>query len=158
VRVLLHPVLHLVLVLGAGLALAGIGAGTTAQAHNVASVPATPVLAGAGDGTADHDLFNPSTTLDTSRVDDLRTDPEAQCFAAEGVMTPAGACVDAIAVWETEVDPGVWAYLRRAGYGWSLDYETSGALLIPAEMVILHGADGDEVHSVDPARPLTPRA
>ena len=114
----------------------------------------------AGDGTADHGLFHPSATLDTSHIDDLRSDPEALCLVSGGVMTPAGVCVDAIAVWESEVDPGVWAYLLRNGYTWSMNHETDDerALWVPAEMVILGGVDSDEVLAVDPARPLTPRA
>lgn len=154
-RLLLHPVLHLVLVLGAGLGLAGLGTDVVAPTHSVASVPATPALEGAGDGTADHDLFMPSATLDTSQIDDLRADPEALCLRGHGVMTPAGVCVDAVLVWKDETDPGVWAYLLRTGYTWDLDED---ALRIPAEMVILGGVDGDEVLSVDPSRPLTPRA
>lgn len=124
-----------------------------------APTPAQSTPVREGDGYEDHDLFDPAALLDTSTIDDLRTDPEAQCIAAQGVVTPAGACVDAIAVWEHEVSPAVWAELRSA-YPRDIDHSEPGstALRVPAEFVILSGPDGEDVHSVDTSRPVTPMA
>lgn len=104
-------------------------------------------------------LFNPCATLDTALVDDLRADPEAQCLATDGVVTPQGACVDATLIWESEVHPTTWDTLREAGYPWSLEHSepSDDALIVPAEMVIMGGEGGEHVIAVAVNRPLTPR-
>jgi len=120
--------------------------------------PTTPMLR-ADDGFADHGLFNEAALLDTRQIDDLRADPEGQCIADQGVVTPTGACVDAIALWESEVDASAWAELEDA-YPRDIDHSdgTESVLRVPAEYVILGGAGGEDVVAVDLTRPLTPRA
>jgi negative regulator of sigma E activity len=60
-------------------------------APDVAATPAATVQTPAtapvrpADDTADHALFNPSATLDTTLIDDLRADPEARRLADGGV-------------------------------------------------------------------------
>lgn len=148
-RLLLHPVLHLVLALGAGLGLAGAGTDTMAPVASAAPVSATPATV--GDGTADHDLFNPSATLSMSTIDDLRDAPEGPCFADGGVLTPAGDCMAGVVIYPEEVDVEVWNRLTELGYDRAVGMGTN--LLIPQAMVTLDG-DGDEIAAVDPTAPL----
>lgn len=105
------------------------------------------------------DLFNPCATLDMHTIDDLRDDVQGRCIAADGVMTPEGACVDAITVWEDEVPRSVLRELRLAGYPRDIDHSDGevAALRVPAEFVILGGANGEKVLAVDMTRPVTPR-
>lgn len=105
------------------------------------------------------ELFNPCATLDMGTIDDLRQDTESRCIAADGVMTPQRTCVDAIAVWEDEIPRSVLRELRLAGYPRDIDHSDGkvGALRVPAEFVILGGANGEKVLAVDMTRPVTPR-
>src|SRR5688572_16588981 len=107
------PQLHMRIVMAAlpcmitmALAVLALGVldGSTGSTGAVGTAPAptpAPVLAPLpGDGVADHALFIPSALLDTRQIDDLRADRDVECLAGFGVMTPAGECVDAIAVWK----------------------------------------------------------
>lgn len=145
----------------AGMAgLAGVaGRDTDHGSTALVAAPTAPIGAPAGDTTQDHDLFNPSATLDARQIDDLRDTPETWCLESGGVVTPEGLCVDAVAVWRDEMSFATWKHLKALGYGRSIDHSEPGrpALWIPAGMVILGGEGRDDVLAVDTCRPLTPR-
>lgn len=91
--------------------------------------------------------------LDMSQIDDLRSDPYGQCVSHDGVLTPAGECVDAVTVWRNEMSPGSWSALLDQGYLW--DSDDQDAMWIPAQMVILGGEGGEDVLAVNPGAPLS---
>lgn len=130
-------------------------AGTAGATSVDMSTTSTPAFRPLGDGVADHGLFNENAELDTSRIDDLRTDPYGQCVASDGVLTPTGACVDGVRVWQDEMSIGTWNALRAQGY--ELGDKDPTSMWIPAEYVILGGPHGEDVLAVDLSRPLTPR-
>jgi hypothetical protein len=100
-------------------------------------------------------LFNPGATLSTAQIDDLREDPYGACLMQEGVLTPAGICVDAVAIWRDEVSLDVWGALDDEGY--AVEAFDPDTRYVPAEYVILGGPGGEDLLAVDMTRPLTPR-
>ena len=156
-RVILHLFVLAVVTTGVGAMGYALHVDGLAPVRAVATpVPAPTVL---DDGHAAHGLFHPDATLDMSQIDDLRGTDESLCIATDGVMTPAGTCVDATVVWEDEIHPRTWADLRAAGYPRDIDHSDAAAtaLRVPAEMVILGGENGEDVIAIAMNRQLTPR-
>lgn len=143
-------------------AVLAMGSALALDAGSATTTTAAPTTAPMGDGWADHDLFAEAATLDPGTVDDLRYGPaaaEGECLAADGVMTPDGECVDAGALWADEVDTATWNALLDAGYTWSIDlslYEEVDVILLPADMLILGGEDGEDLLAVHFAPPVSP--
>lgn len=140
---------RMAIIIGVLMALVALGKlGSTDTPAPLAPVPtpAAPVQApaGQGDGVADHHLFNDTATLDTSRIDDLRADPESQCLMQDKVMTSAGECVAGVRVWRDEVDTATWNAL--VGQGYLTSVQDPDSLWIPLYMVDLDGDDIAAVH------------
>lgn len=134
-------------ILGVLCALVAMGKALDMDTHDTmpaATLPAptqqAPVV---DDGVANHHLFHPGATLDTSRIDDLRADPESQCLMQDKVMTSAGECVAGVRVWRDEVDTATWNAL--VGQGYLTSVQDPDSLWIPLYMVTL---DGDDIASV----------
>jgi hypothetical protein len=171
IPVIIGRTIVLALAVLAGLVLLGLVVGGTAGTHSAPAVQAPPAstpttdtsgmapherpIGGAtvDDGFSDHHLFNADATLDTSHIDDLRSDPEGQCLADGGVMTPERACVAGVLVWREEISPQQWHELTRQGY--VCDVDDADSLWIPLGYVILGGESGEDVLDVDLSRPLT---
>jgi hypothetical protein len=158
VAVIIGRTILLALAVLVALVVWGLVVGGSTDTHDTEPVQVAPAATPttAGDGTADHGLFSDTATLDMSHIDDLREDPYGKCVSLDGVLTPTGVCVDAARIWRDEVDSGTWETLRELGYAPEAFDPTE--MWVPAEYVILGGADGNEVLAVDIFRPVTPRA
>lgn len=166
-----HIIIRITLVLGAAVVTVALGQTLGMSDYTTSAAPAPTTQAPSAEGPAQGapaptacepgpgDLFNPCATLDMGTIDDLRQDTESRCIAADGVMTPQRTCVDAITVWEDEIPRSVLRELRLAGYPRDIDHSDGevAALRVPAEFVILGGANGEKVLAVDMTRPVTPR-
>lgn len=126
-------------------------AGTASPAPSTSHHQAAPY----GDGYAEHHLFSETADLDTSRIDDLRDDPYGKCVSEDGVLTPAGTCVDGVMVWRDEMPPGSWNKLLAQGYLW--DSDDPRAMWIPLAMVTMDG-EGGEVIAMNLDAPLVARS
>jgi hypothetical protein len=159
--VLIRVALCLIAVALVGVGMTALGGGMDRQdAVAATALPAsTPAPAlRADDGFASHRLFHEAALLDTRQIDDLRADPEGQCFVRHGVMTPAGVCVDGVKLWQDETNTTTWNALRAAGYTRVISCDDVDCLWIPAEMLVLNGEGGDEVLAVNLCAPLTARS
>ena|SRR5688500_10925179 len=156
----LHAVLTIVVRVALALLALVAGAGLVHMegTHDAATMaaPAPTAPAPTQVGVPEHGgLFNPGATLSTAQIDDLREDPYGRCVAQDGVLTPAGTCVDAVAIYADEVSTETWEALDDEGY--AVEAFSPSTRFVPAEFVILGGPDGNEVLAVDMTRSLTPR-
>jgi hypothetical protein len=158
-----HAVLRLVVLVAVAAGVSALGNVMGVQLGEVVAAPTAPVEQQAPatcEVASTGGLFNPCATLDTSTVDDLRTDDlDSECMRQGGVLLDDGRCVAAGLVWLDEIDAVTEDALRDMGFGRMIGEQNADgvdALLVPAEMLVLGGPGGEQLVSVDLDAALTP--